>query len=100
MSPAVAETSAWVGAGPTLPSPAETRQLLVDYAVHVAGLAINPDAKRIRRRNARVLTDAHPDLWAWLGRPTTARLADLRRSHAWPLICWAWVNGGCRSIWT
>jgi hypothetical protein len=65
----------------------------VDYAVHVAGLAINPDAKRIRRRNARVLTDAHPDLWAWLGRPTTARLADLRRSHAWPLICWAWVNG-------
>jgi site-specific recombinase XerD len=65
----------------------------VDYTTHVAGLMINPDAKRIRRRNARVLTDAHPDLWAWLGRPTQARLADLGRSRAWPLICWAWVNG-------
>ena len=38
-------------------------------------LAINPDGKRIRRRNARVLTDAHPDLWAWL---------DRRRRPDWP----------------
>jgi len=94
MSPAaVAGTPAPVGAGEAVPGEAGTRQLLADYAVHVAGLTINPDAKRLRRRNARALTDMHPDVWAWLDRPTPARLADLRRSHAWPLICWAWVNG-------
>jgi len=94
MSPAaVARTPALFDAGAAVPGAAATRQLLADYAVHVARLTINPDAKRLRRRNARALTDMHPDLWAWLGRPTPARLADLRRSHAWPLICWAWVNG-------
>jgi site-specific recombinase XerD len=94
MSPAaVARTPALFGAGAAVPGEAATRQLLADYAVHVARLTINPDAKRLRRRNARALTDTHPDLWAWLDRPTPARLADLRRSHAWPLICWAWVNG-------
>jgi len=29
----------------------------------------------------------------WLSRPTAARLADLSRSKAWPMICWAWVAG-------
>ena len=101
MSPAaVARTPALFGAGAAVPGEAATRQLLADYTVHVAGLAINPDAKRIRRRNARVLSDAHPDLRAWLGRPTPARLADLRRSHAWPLILLGRSTAGCRSIWT
>ena len=70
-----------------------TQQLVADYATHVAALLINPDAKRLRRRNAEHLTGGHPDLWAWLGRSTQGRLADLSRSHAWPLITWAWVNG-------
>jgi len=74
-------------------SGAVTRKLSADYFSHVAGLPINPDAKRLRRRGAKNLTDLYPDLWAWLGRPTQARLADLARSRAWPLICWAWVNG-------
>jgi site-specific recombinase XerD len=77
----------------TTSDPAATRRLVADYAAHVAGLAINPDAKRLRRRAAERLTDVHPDLWVWLGRPTPARLADLARSHAWRMICWAWVNG-------
>ncbi len=70
-----------------------TQRLLADYTSYVAALVINPDAKRLRRRAAERLTDVHPDLWAWLTRPTPARLADLARSKAWPLICWAWVAG-------
>ncbi len=27
-------------------------------------------------------------MWVWLDRPTPARLADLGRSHVWPMICW------------
>lgn len=72
---------------------AATQSLLADYTTHVAALAINPDAKRLRHHAAESLTGVHPDLRAWLGRPTQARLADLSRSHAWPMICWAWVNG-------
>jgi len=72
---------------------AATQSLLADYTTHVAALTINPDAKRLCRRAAERLTGVHPDLRAWLGRPTQARLADLSRSHAWPMICWAWVNG-------
>jgi len=72
---------------------AATQSLLADYTTHVAALAINPDAKRLRHRAAERLTGVHPDLRAWLGRPTQARLADLSRSRAWPMICWAWVNG-------
>lgn len=70
-----------------------TQHLLADYREYVAALRINPDAKRLRRRAAERLTDVHPDLWTWLSRPTAARLADLSRSKAWPMICWAWVAG-------
>ena len=70
-----------------------TQHLLADYRAYVTALRINPDAKRLRRRAAERLTDVHPDLWAWLTRPTAARMADLSRSKAWPLICWAWVAG-------
>lgn len=70
-----------------------TQHLLADYRVYVAALRINPDAKRLRRRAAERLTEVHPDLWTWLSRPTAARLADLSRSKAWPMICWAWVAG-------
>ena len=67
--------------------------LLVTYAEHVQGLAINPDGKRIRRRGAAQLLARHPDLTAWMARPTTARLADLRRTGAWPFVCWCFVEG-------
>ena len=72
---------------------AATQRLVAEYVTYVAGLAINPDAKRLRRRGAEHLVGAHPDLWAWLGRPTQGRLADLSRAHAWTFISWAWVNG-------
>lgn len=70
-----------------------TQQLLADYTSYVTALAINPDAKRLRSRAAERLIEVHPDLWVWLTRPTSARLADLSRSKAWPMICWAWVIG-------
>jgi len=70
--------------------------LLVGYAEHVQGLAINPDAKRIRRRAAEQLLAWHPDLTAWMARPTNARLTDLRRASAWPFVCWCFIEGHLR----
>jgi integrase len=67
--------------------------LLAAYAEHVGGLAIGPDAKRIRRRAAERLLGWHPDLAGWMARPTPARLADLRRSGAWPFVTWCLVEG-------
>ena len=93
MSPAAVAAPVARGRQETTSGVAATRRLVADYATHVAGLAINPDAKRLRRRGAERLTGVHPDLWSWLARPTQSRLADLGRSHAWPMICWAWVHG-------
>lgn len=66
--------------------------VLVDYARFVAGLAIGPDAKRLRRNAARRLLDTHPDLTAWMQRPTPARLADLRRTGAWSFLTWCFLE--------
>ena len=66
--------------------------VLVDYARFVAGLNIGPEAKRHRRNAAAELLGAHPDLQAWMGRPTRARLADLARSHAWSFITWCFLE--------
>ncbi len=70
--------------------------LLTVYAEYVRGLEINPDAKRLRRRAAEQLAAWHPDLTAWMTRPTAARLADLRRTGAWPFVCWCFVEGYLR----
>lgn len=67
--------------------------VLVGYARFVAGLAIGPDAKRLRRNAAGRLLDAHPDLVAWMRRPTRARLADLRRTGAWSFLIWCFLEG-------
>ena len=67
--------------------------LLAAYAEHVGGLAVGPDAKRIRRRAAERLLALYPDLTAWMARPTPACLADLRRSGAWPFVTWCVVEG-------
>jgi integrase len=70
--------------------------LLVGYAEMVEGLAIGPDAKRIRRNAAGALLGAHPDLDGWMTRPTPARVADLRRSRAWLFVCWCFLEGYLR----
>ena len=78
------------------PRDAGAADLLVAYAEHVHGLAINPDAKRIRRRAAQQLLAWHPDLTVWMARPTPGRLADLRRAGAWPFLSWCFVEGHLR----
>ncbi len=70
--------------------------VLVAYAEHVGDLAIGPDAKRLRCDAAKALLAVHPDLDAWMARPTSARLADLRRSIAWPFLCWCFLEGRLR----
>ena len=67
--------------------------VLVDYARFVAGLAIGPDAKRLRRNAAASLIDAHPDLVTWMQGPTTARLTDLHRTRAWSFVTWCLLEG-------
>ena len=70
--------------------------LLVAYAEAVERQPIGPDARRIRRAAAARLLAVHPDLEAWMARPTPARLADLRRSGAWPFLSWCFLEGHLR----
>ncbi|HEY6311522.1 MAG TPA: tyrosine-type recombinase/integrase [Streptosporangiaceae bacterium] len=67
--------------------------LLVAYADAVAVLPIGPDARRIRRNAAGRLLAAHPQLAAWMRRPTPARLADLKRTAAWWFLTWCFIEG-------
>lgn len=67
--------------------------LLVDYADALAALPLNPDARRIRRNAAERQLAAHPQLAAWMRRSTPARLADLKRTGAWPFLTWCFVEG-------
>ncbi len=70
--------------------------LLIAYAEAVAQLPINPDAKRLRRNAATRLLAIHPRLIEWMARPTPARLADLKRTGAWPFLTWCFVEGHLR----
>jgi site-specific recombinase XerD len=67
--------------------------LLVAYADAVAALPIGPDARRIRRNAAGRLLAMHPQLAAWMVRPTPARLADLQRTGTWPFLSWCFTEG-------
>ena len=67
--------------------------LLVAYADAVAALPIGPDGRRIRRNAAARLLAVHPQLAAWMRRPTPARLADLKRTGAWTFLTWCFVEG-------
>ena len=71
----------------------EAPDLLVAYADAVAVLPIGPDARRIRRNAAGRLLAAHPQLAAWMRRPTPARLADLKRTGAWSFLTWCFIEG-------
>jgi integrase len=67
--------------------------ILVSYARFVTGLAIGPDAKRLRRNAAAQLLEAYPDLAVWMERPTPARLVDLSRTNAWSFVTWCFLEG-------
>jgi site-specific recombinase XerD len=64
-----------------------------DYLAFVASLPCGEEGKKLRRRNARAFLAAHPDLDAWMQRPTPQRLLDVRRADAWPLLSWCFVEG-------
>jgi site-specific recombinase XerD len=53
-------------------------------------------ALRDRLRNARAFLGAHPDLTAWMALPTADRVAELRRTHAWPLLVYLVGTGRLR----
>lgn len=72
------------------------RDLLAGYAVFCATLPITDTMRRARLRAVRAFLAAHPDLEAWLARPLTARLADLRRIRAWPLLSYLACEGTVR----
>lgn len=71
-----------------LPVSEPAADLFVDYLAYVDTLDIGGKAKAARRRRARRFLDHHPDLEVWMARPTPARLTDLARGLAWPLVSW------------
>ncbi len=66
----------------------DDHDLLDGYAHFCATLGLCDGGLRDRLFNARAFLAAHPDLDAWLARPLMARLADLRRIKAWPLLAY------------
>ncbi|MDZ4248468.1 MAG: tyrosine-type recombinase/integrase [Candidatus Nanopelagicales bacterium] len=70
--------------------------LLGDYGAHVEGLDLSAAARCRRLAAASRFMFLFPDLQAWMARPTAARVEDLRRSHAWPLLVFAISTGRLR----
>jgi site-specific recombinase XerD len=54
---------------------------------------ISDRARRDRLRLARQFLDRHPDPKEWMSRPLPARLSDLDRVKAWPLLTYAILTG-------
>jgi integrase len=71
--------------------------LLEAYLAHVDALPIGSGSRAVRRRGAKLLTQRHPDLQAWMGRPAPARVAELHRIEAWPFVIWCAVTGRVRA---
>jgi hypothetical protein len=66
--------------------------LLAAYEQHVETLPVTVGARWARRRAAWGFLADHPDLEAWMRRPTPARVADLHRAKAWPFVSWCFVE--------
>lgn len=71
-------------------------ELLAGYARFCAALGLCDGGLRDRLFLARAFLGVHPDLDTWLARPLPARLADLRRIRAWPLLCYLALEGAIR----
>jgi hypothetical protein len=70
--------------------------LLGADAERVATLTISKAGRADRLRAAQRFVAGHPDLVAWMGRPTPQRLVDLDRVKAWPLLSWCFIEGHLR----
>jgi hypothetical protein len=71
--------------------------LMESYARHchdlIAAGVLSDRARRDRLRLARQFLDQNPDLDAWMSQPLPARLRDLDRVKAWPLLTYAILTG-------
>lgn len=67
--------------------------MLDGYIDFCHDLQVSDRALRDRLRAARSFLADHPDLETWMRRPVQARVSDLRRTGAWPLIGWAILSG-------
>jgi integrase len=67
--------------------------LLDGYAAWCHTLGMSDRVLRDRLLQARQFLAAHPDLDAWMRRPVHARLADLGRIRAWPLVTYLILAG-------
>jgi site-specific recombinase XerD len=70
--------------------------LLADYLAHLEQLDLSGRARRDRRLAATRFLDVFGDLDAWMARPAAARVVDLKRSGAWPLVVFAIARGHVR----
>ena len=70
--------------------------LLAEYVLRCRELGVSDRALRDRLRAARSFLTAHPDLDAWMDRPTDHRLVELSRTKAWPLLVFAIGTGRLR----
>ncbi len=66
------------------------------YVSHCQQLGCSDRALRDRLRYARAFLTAHPDLHAWMNAPTADRVAELKRTHAWPLLVFLIGTGRLR----
>lgn len=66
--------------------------LLAEHDAFLAGLTCQDQAKFLRRRGARLLLAAHPDLHAWMARPVSDRIVEVRRLQAWPFLSWCFAT--------
>lgn len=73
-----------------------TSSPLDDYLAHVDGLDLSPRARRDRRVAATRFLATFGDLETWMARPAAARVVDLKRSGAWPLVVFAIASGRVR----
>ena len=76
--------------------PVDCGTLLGDYLDHVASLGLSHRAVRDRTAIAGRFTSDHPDLAVWMGLPAIERVAELRSTRAWPLLCYAIGTGRIR----
>ncbi|WP_254697376.1 hypothetical protein [Mycobacterium avium] len=67
--------------------PVGADEVVADYLDHVATLGLSGRAVRDRIRIARDFTARHRDLHAWMTLPAAERIAEIRDTGAWPLIC-------------
>ncbi|MFI0425277.1 tyrosine-type recombinase/integrase [Spongiactinospora sp. 9N601] len=70
--------------------------LLKDYLAHIADLGLGQRAVRDRIRIAHAFLARHPDLDIWMAAPAAERHLELKRTGAWPLICYAIGAGRLR----